>query len=128
MEDFREFIVRREKAAQAYCRGDASKVEMLATGRDPATFFAPDGRILRGAEVVRQDYSRGAGQFGPGGDSSLEVFHFETDGGLAYWTGLQHATLEIQGKKIPMKLRITEVFRREGEDWKLLHRHADIVS
>ncbi len=48
-------------------------------------------------------------------------------GDLAFWTGLQQAEVHFSGHPsvVPMTLRITEVFRFEDGDWKLVHRHAD---
>jgi ketosteroid isomerase-like protein len=60
----------------------------------------------------------------------IDVASLEASDGIAYWVGLQHATARMRGKTevIPFKLRVTEVFRREDDNWKLVHRHADSLA
>ena len=36
-----------------------------------------------------------------------------------------YARLYDSDKAVLMALRVTTVYRREGEDWKMMHRHAD---
>jgi len=36
-----------------------------------------------------------------------------------------NARLHDSDKAVLMALRVTTVYRREGEDWKMMHRHAD---
>ena len=53
--------------------------------------------------------------------------HKNADEHLAYWTGIQHSVLKMKGQDDPvtMELRVTEIFKNENGEWKLMHRHAD---
>ena len=127
--DFSDFMQRREQIARAYVNGDAAPLEAVVTHEDPATFLPPGGEPEQGAEEVARAYVKGAKQFGPGSESRLQVIHSEA-GRLAFWSGVQIATVKTPGSDTaePVKVRITEVFRLEEGDWKLVHRHADIPA
>jgi ketosteroid isomerase-like protein len=126
-QDFDAFMKRREAAALAYVRGDPQPVVDLMVRRDPASFFAPDGSKTEGIEAVLRDFRNGASHFGPDSACHFEVLHKQASDEEAFWTGFQVASLQMKrgGKKIPMKLRVTEVFRKEDGEWRLAHRHAD---
>jgi ketosteroid isomerase-like protein len=126
-QNFEHFMKRRSAAALAYVSGDAAPLSEIASRQSPATFFPPSGGHHQGAEAVWSEYERGATNFEPGAEGGFEILHMAASDGLAYWTGFQHATTHLRGRAEPVEfhLRITELYRREGEDWKLIHRHAD---
>ncbi|MBX3622867.1 MAG: nuclear transport factor 2 family protein [Rhizobacter sp.] len=126
-EPFDAFMQRRADMAQAYVRGDGAPLDAAVTRASPATFFAPSGDRVEGAEEVAASYRQGADAFDAGSESRLEVLQMAASDHLAYWVGLQHATVRFKGRAepVPMIVRVTEIFRREGSAWKLVHRHAD---
>lgn len=110
--------------------GDAAPLGHVVVQASPATFFGPGGGHEAGAEKVAARYAKDAGSFAPGGDSHFEILHMAASDGIAYWVGFQRATAYMRGRAEPIlfNLRVTEVFRREGDAWKLVHRHADALA
>lgn len=130
LHDFRAFMKRREQAASAYITGNAVPLSEMVTHTSPATFYGPGGGYQQDAETVASRYSEDAKSFAKGGEGHFEILHMGSSDGLAYWVGYQHASAHMQGMKdpIPFNLRVTEIFRYEDGDWKLIHRHADPLA
>jgi ketosteroid isomerase-like protein len=48
--------------------------------------------------------------------------------GLAFSVELEHYGRHTDGQKEEMTLRATQIYRREGDEWKVIHRHGDILQ
>ena len=125
--DFEQFMKQRSAVARAYVNGEATPLGEIVARHDPATFFKPSGGYRQGAQAVWAHYERDATNFESGSEGQLEILHLAASDGLAYWVGFQRVTAHVRGRPqtVPFNLRVTELFRREGDTWKLLHRHAD---
>jgi NAD(P)H-dependent FMN reductase/ketosteroid isomerase-like protein len=129
-ESFESFMQKRVAAARAYVNGDAAPLDEIVATRGTASFFPPNGGSETGAKEVSARYDRDVKSFGKGGETQLEVLQSGADGDVGFWTGFQSAKVKMNGAAEPvaMKLRITELFRRESGEWKMVHRHADAMS
>ena len=128
-DDFTTFLETvRRPAASAFVAGDSAPVERISAQSGQATFFDPGGGFTEGAEAINRANREGASQFGPNGTTVLQVKDHGESGDLAFWTGFQAADLDAGGKHQSMRLRVTEIFRREDSGWKMIHRHASAAS
>ena len=126
---FEHFLQQRRQVASAFVNGDPGPLSEISTSTDPASIFGPSGGAEQGAAHVIEVNEAGSHRF-HGGTTELEILHSRESGDLAYWTGFQRASVKVEGQHdaVPMTLRVTEVFRRENGEWKLVHRHADPLS
>ena len=59
---------------------------------------------------------------------AFELQSFDVIGDMAYTAGLEHTSASVDGQPGTYTLRATQVYRREGGEWKVAHRHADTVT
>jgi ketosteroid isomerase-like protein len=130
LHDFAQFMKRREDASQAYVQGDPKPLSQIVARVWPATFFAPIGGYTRGAKEVASKYEQDAEMFEKGSSFTFEILQMEASDDVAYWVGFMRGKARMRGKAeaIPMNLRVTEVFHRENDEWKMVHRHADPLA
>jgi ketosteroid isomerase-like protein len=127
LHDFEQFMQRRDEAARAYVNGDPELLNHIATTNSPATFFSPRGDFVQGATEVSARYDADATAFDSNSENTMQILQIGVSDGIAYWVGFQRASVHLKGRAevVPFNLRVTELFRREGGEWKLVHRHAD---
>jgi ketosteroid isomerase-like protein len=93
--------------------------------QDPVTVFGADKSTI-GSEEVRQAFHWLATRFSDLTDYRFELVAAGASGDLAYTVGYEHITFSIDGGPVaPLTLRVTHLYRREDDEWKIVHRHAD---
>ncbi len=109
---------------------DIEPLDRIATQVSPATIFGPQGNCVEGADEVNATNTSSAKFFESGSKSSFEIMQMAANNGIAFWAGIQRSTVQMRGEKdsISMDLRVTEAFRLEDGEWKLVHRHADPLT
>ena len=57
----------------------------------------------------------------------FEVVAAEVSGDMAYTVGYEHTQAVVNGEPRTYTLRATQIYRREGGEWKVVHRHGSAV-
>ena len=125
---FRAFLSQFERAQNRFINGDPSLWKQNASHETDVTVFGAFGGREKGWHEAGPRYDWASSQFKDiGANQAIEYLTIATSGDLAFTVSIerQNAQLTSQQKPIARALRVTQVFRREGGIWKLLHRHAD---
>lgn len=92
---------------------------------DDVTLFGAWGPIEKGHQRLTETFRWVGGRFkgGPLVPENTVVF---SSGDLAYTVGFERGEFNVAGgAKQSMTIRVTHIYRRFGDDWQLVHRHAD---
>jgi ketosteroid isomerase-like protein len=121
-----ELISRMGEAAAAYIRGDVYRYIELFDHPDDYTLMPPyGGETVHGFEYTDESLAE-TSRFFVSGEATLEVEGTYTSGNLVVLAAVERQHGEIGDfPDQDLSLRVTIVFRRVGDRWQIVHRHAD---
>jgi ketosteroid isomerase-like protein len=125
-EELAELIRRTAEAASAFIRGDMRRYLTLIQHADDYTLMAPFGGEPTHGFDASSERIEAMERYFQGGEAKLELVQSYTSGDMVVLVVLERQHGEVGG--LPdqdWSLRVTLVFRREGSEWRLVHRHAD---
>jgi ketosteroid isomerase-like protein len=124
--DLDDLVQLMAEAASAFIGGNMRRYFELMKHTDDFTLMGPEGGATTyGSEVSDEEIAE-MQRFFKRGHATLDVEQTYASGDLAVLVVVERQHGEI-GDYPPQdwSLRVTLVFRREGSDWRLVHRHAD---
>jgi ketosteroid isomerase-like protein len=125
-EELAELIGRTAQAASALIRGDIRTYLTLIPHAEDYTLMDPfGGEPTRGFDASSESLEA-LERFFQGGEAELELVESYTSGDLVVLVVIERQHGKVGGlPEQDLSLRVTWVFRREGSEWRQVHRHAD---
>ena len=130
MSDLDDFKDRYRRSLEAFTKGDPEPQKSLWSRWDEVTLANPLGPPAKGLARVFQAMDSAAAAIREGEGLTFEVVSSYETADLAYEVALQGGRMKLGDSpdKVPLTLRVTSIFRREEDGWKLVHRHADPIT
>jgi ketosteroid isomerase-like protein len=122
-------VAQNEAALDAMLKGDCAGYVALLSDRDDVTWGNPFGPFARGRENVEATLAAAAARMQGGRATKFDHIATYLAENLAVVVQVEHAERAGEaGGASPAALRVTSVYRLEGNAWKLVHRHADPIT
>ena len=117
------------QAQAALMRGDIDGYRAVIPHAEDYLLMSPFGGVpTRGAEMTEERWES-VGRFFRNGTFSQEVVQSYATADMVVLAVIERCNVEVGG--LPAQewpLRVTLVYRREGDEWQLAHRHADPLA
>jgi ketosteroid isomerase-like protein len=120
-------ITASHSATDRIMRGDAGGFKDLYSGSGDITLGNPFGGFGQGREGVFEQLDRAASYFSDGRAMEFEQIAKAVADEFAYTVEIERVEVKVAGRteQSEFAARVTSIYRREDDGWKLVHRHAD---
>ncbi|WP_421723173.1 YybH family protein [Bauldia sp.] len=105
--------------------GNATPMAGAWADDEEATAQHPIGGRDVGTPAVLESFGR-VGAIAEGGNVGIEDQKVHVGSDMAIETGVEKGTVTMAGHTAAIDQRVTNVYRKEGDQWKLLHHHTDV--
>lgn len=122
------FLPRQNAAEEAIHNGNPELRLALWSAADPVTLFGAWGPCKSGSTEVTRISRWVASRFSNCDSYDFELVAAGVSGDLAYTVGYERSLRSQDGGPVEAStLRVTHVYRRENGEWKIIHRHGDLM-
>ena len=130
VEDVDRLIERFNLAQGELVKGNAEPANELFSPREDVTLANPYGPPVRGWEKVSKAMEHAASLRRDGTFVEWQIVAKYVTVELAYVVQIERAEAKIDAREevTPLAVRATMIFRPEGSEWKIVHRHADPIT
>ena len=105
--------------------GDAAPLADIWSHSTAVSTMHPIGSRQVGWEQVRESFEQVA-QIASNGQVKLRDQIVHIAGDVAYELCVEHGQVKIAGQQVTIEHRVTNIYRREAEGWKIVHHHTDL--
>jgi ketosteroid isomerase-like protein len=128
--DFDSAVEGFRQALRLFVIGDHEAAMAHFSPRDDVTLANPLGPPRRGLAAVIEAGAQAAAQLRDGSIRDIEEVSRVRTPDLGYVVQIERAQARLGGSSdiSPIALRVTMIFRREDDGWKVVHRHADPIT
>lgn len=125
-----EVIEQFHQAATQFAQGDPEPAKAIFSHSADVSLANPWGPPAVGWERVSEALDSAAARFKDGRVTAFDTLTSHVTSDLACLLDIEHWQAKVGGgaEISPFDLRVTSIYRREGDTWTLVHRHADPIT
>ena len=117
-------------ALEKIVNGDSEEYTRLFSERDDISLGNPFGPFVKGRQKVVETVANAATRYQDGEVVGFDLINKHVTPDLALLVEVERFRAKVGGsaEAVTIAVRTTQVFRPEGETWKMIHRHTDPIT